>query len=85
MIRVDDTRERAFTRIVNAVVLKKSILNGAAHLGVHKWTLFQWMKNYPALARKVRAVNERNRAERRGVTPPVRERAGRGGRRGSRG
>lgn len=89
MLRVESTREQAFTRIVNAVALKRSILGGAAHLGVHKWTLFQWMKHYPVLARRVREVNGRNREERRKVrtrapTPARRaSRAGRGGRRTS--
>jgi hypothetical protein len=68
MLRVPATREQAFTRIVNAVRLKRSILKGAAHLGVHKWTLFQYMKQHPALAKRVRDANEKSRADRRKAT-----------------
>lgn len=85
MLRVESTREEAFTRIVNAVAAKRSILNGAAHLGIHKWTLFMYLKQYPALAKRVRAVNARNQEERRGeVSRPAQpERgAGRAARRG---
>ena len=57
MIRIPQTREQAFQKIVDAVVKKRCILKGAAHLGVHKWTLFQYMKLYPKLGARVRAAN----------------------------
>jgi hypothetical protein len=60
MILLPATREGAFQRIVAAVKNKGSILRGAASLGVHKWTLFQYFKKWPALKKRVDAVNPRS-------------------------
>lgn len=57
MLRVKATRETGFTRIVNAVREAGSILNGATALGIHKWTLFQYLKQWPRLGQRVRAAN----------------------------
>lgn len=61
MLRVDATRERGFKMIVGAVREKGSILQGARHLGIHKWTLFMYLKQYPSLGKRVRAANAANR------------------------
>ncbi len=73
MLTVKATREQAFLRIENAVKLKGSVLQGAAHLGVHKRTLFAYMTTWPELAKRVRAANKAtaHRGRGRTVKPPA--------------
>lgn len=75
MLRVDATREDGFKRIVKAVRKAGSILQGAKRLGIHKWTLFMYLKQYPSLGRRVRQANEKNRSERGAKAAERRRRA----------
>jgi hypothetical protein len=60
MIMLRETRAEAFDLIVAAIQKRGSILNGAKEVGVHKWTLFKYFIQFPALKKRVVAINPRS-------------------------